>query len=140
MNTTVTVSVAEFRRLFKQFQDTTLYPDELLQIILEVAQLYVSNKINCFVKEPVQKQLIYLMAAHLTVCNSKITSEGDSDGGLITSASIDKVSVTKQIPTLKSALDAWLWQTAYGQQLLALLKLQATVGIYFGGSKENVFR
>lgn len=135
----VQVSVNEFRSLFKQFENKTVYSDSFLKIMLDVAKLYISDKKNCFVKQTVQKQMIYLMAAHLTVCNSKATT-GDSDGGLITSASIDKVSVSKQIPTLKSMLDAWLWQSAYGQQLSALLQIQATVGIYVGGTKENVFR
>lgn len=138
-NSTVQVSVTEFRTLFPEFANTTKYPDTTLQIMLDVAQLYVSNKITPFVKENVQKHLIYLMAAHLTVGNSQIAA-GNNTGGLISSAYIDTVTVTKQIPTLKSSLDAWLWQTTYGQQILALLKIQSTLGIYIGGQKENVFR
>lgn len=138
---TVEISVAEFRQRFPAFSNTTKYPDETVQAMLDTAVVYIPQNKNPFVKETVIKQMIYLMAAHLLTQNVSI-SAGNAAGGLVQSASVDGVSVSKALPNsiTKTSLSYWLAQTAYGQQLLALMKLQATVGIYVGGQKENVFR
>lgn len=135
----VQVNIAEFRQLFPAFNDTTKYPDNIVQIMLDTAQNYISANKNEYVKENVIKQMIYLMTAHLLIQNNNIASD-NTDGGLVTSASVGGVSVSKAIPPNKTALSYWLSTTVYGLQLRALLRLQATVGIYKGGTKENVFR
>lgn len=138
---TIQVSIAEFRTFFPAFQDTTKYPDSLVQVMLDTAVVYIPNHSNKYVKDNVIKQLCYLMAAHLLTINGALAAgTGDAAGGIVSSAHIDSVSVTKAVPQSKNAFQYWLNQSAYGQQLLALLKLQSAVGIYFGGTKENVFR
>ena len=140
-NMTIALSVAEFRTLFPAFSNTTKYPDATIQIMLDTAVVYIPNHVNKYVKDTVIKQLCYLMAAHLLTINGALAAgTGDAAGGIVSSAHIDSVSVTKAVPQSKNAFQYWLNQSAYGQQLLALLKLQSAVGIYFGGTRENVFR
>lgn len=80
---------------------------------------------------------IYLLTAHLLTMQDAI-SQGDSTGGLQTSASIDRVSVSVAIPSDLNALSYWLTQSRYGQELLALIELKvATPGI-IGGSFQRV--
>ena len=90
------------------------------------------------------KRLLSLLAVILVLAVITVpvfaAGTGDAAGGIVSSAHIDSVSVTKAVPQSKNAFQYWLNQSAYGQQLLALLKLQSAVGIYFGGTKENVFR
>lgn len=61
----------------------------------------------------------YLMVAHLLQI-ARNTALGQS-GGQITSASIDKVSVTVAQAPGTSSYSYWLNSTVYGQQLAALL-------------------
>lgn len=137
---TITVSVSEFRQLFPVFSNTTKYPDTLVQITLDTAIVYIPNQTNEFVKETVIKQMIYLLTAHMLVQNTAASAGNALGGGVVQSAHIDGVSVTKMTPPARTAFAYWLSSSAFGLQLLALLKMQATVGIYFGGTKENVFR
>ena len=55
----VQVNIAEFRQLFPAFNDTTKYPDNIVQIMLDTAQNYISANKNEYVKENVIKQMIY---------------------------------------------------------------------------------
>lgn len=138
---TVEISIAEFRTFFPTFNDTAKYPDTMVQVMLDTAVVYIPNLANKYVKDNVIKQMDYLMTAHLLTINGALANgTGDAAGGIVSSAHIDSVSVTKAIPQSKNAFQYWLNQSIYGQQLLALLKLQSAVGLYFGGTKENVFR
>ena len=74
------------------------------------------------------------MAAHLLTINDKIMSGNVSAGGRITSASIDKISVSLEAPQSKNDWNYWLSLTPYGQALLALLASKAPIGIYSGGT------
>ena len=138
---TVEITTSEFRSRFPVFSDETKYSEDTVQAMLNTAVVYISPERNPFVKDCTLRQMIYLLAAHLMVQNNDV-SKGNAQGGLVQSASIDGVSVSKALPNsiTKTSLSYWLAQSVYGQQLLALMKLQATVGIYVGGSKENVFR
>lgn len=136
----VTVTIAEFRQRFPAFSDTTLYSDEFIQNQLDVAQLYISPEPNCLVKPEIQKQMIYLMTAHLSELNSQLANGDASAGGQIGSASVGGVSVSRITPQNKNSFEYFLNSTGYGMQLLALLDMLSVVGIYIGGQKENVFR
>lgn len=136
----VSVTIAEFRYKFSAFSDTTKYSDSYVQMMLDTAQLYISPEENCLVDPEVQKQMIYLMTAHLLSINSALASGDMSAGGQVASASVGGVSVSKAIPKNRTDFEYFLNSTGYGMQLLALLNLQSVVGIYIGGQKENVFR
>lgn len=137
----ITVSVSEFRQKFPMFDDTTKYSDSFIQSMIDVAKLYISPEPNCMVSVEMQKQMIYLMTAHLLTLNYQIM-QGDmsSASGQVASASVGGVSVSKAIPNNKTELDYWLNLTPFGMQLLALLSLMTGVGFYMGGQRENVFR
>ena len=136
------LSVAEFRQRFPSFSDTTKYSDEFIQSQLDVAMLYISPDPNCLVTQCQQKQMIYLLSAHLVELNKSVaSSSGSSIGaGQVASASVGGVSVSKALPNNRTELDYWLNMTPYGMQLLALLSMLTGVGIYIGGQRENVFR
>ena len=136
----VIVTIAEFRQRFPAFSDTTKYSDEVVQTQLDVAQLYISPKKNCLVNQSQQKQMIYLMTAHLLTINTALANGDTTAGGQIASASVGGVSVSKAIPTNKTELEYFLNSTGYGMQLLTLLSLFSVVGFYIGGQRENVFR
>lgn len=135
------ITVSEFRQKFPMFDDTTKYSDSFIQSMIDVAKLYISPEPNCMVSVEMQKQMIYLMTAHLLTLNYQIM-QGDmsSASGQVASASVGGVSVSKAIPNNKTELDYWLNLTPFGMQLLALLSLMTGVGFYVGGQRENVFR
>ena len=141
MATAVEITTGEFRSRFPVFNNETTHTEDTIQAMLNTAVLYISPKPNRYVDECTLKQMIYLMAAHLTVQNNNAAA-GNIEGGLVQSASVGGVSVSKALPraATNNNFDYWLTQSIYGQQLLALIKLQANVGIYIGGTPENVFR
>ena len=137
--TNVVVTIAEFRQRFPLFQDNSKYSDDIVQCMLDTATMYIPTTINCYVKDSVLKQMIYLMTAHL-ILQYQDLADGNNNSGMMSSATIDKISISKTIPPNKTQLQWWLNSTTYGTQLLSLLKLQSAGGLYIGGSKENVFR
>lgn len=134
----VNVSIAEFRQRFPIFSNTTKYPDTVVQTMLDTAIIYIPNRTTCCKSEAIVKEMIYLMTAHLLVSSTDTATGGT--GGVVQSASVGGVSVSKMAPPVKNMFSYWLAGTPYGQQLLAMLKMQSTIGVYVGGTKENVFR
>lgn len=83
--------------------------------------------------DPVMWQL---MVAHMLQLQAATTNGGAS--GPVTSATIDKVSVTIQPPPVgSSAYKFWLFSTPYGTQLAALLSRCSSGGVYVGGQPER---
>ena len=136
----VSVNIAEFRYRFPAFSDVTKYSDDCVQMMLDTAQLYISPEENCLVKPEQQKQMIYLMTAHLTDINKQLADGNSGAGGQVASASVGGVSVSNAIPNNRTDFEYFLNSTGYGKQLLALLGMLSAVGLYIGGQKENVFR
>ena len=130
----ITITVAEFRSAMPAFSNTTKYSDTLVATMIEQAEYYVSP-INCGVlKDNSRKYAIELMAAHLLTLNDKIMSGNVSAGGRITSANIDKISVSLEAPKNQNDWQYWLGLTPYGLALLALLASKAPLGFYSGGT------
>lgn len=134
-----------FRQLFAAFANATTYPTASLQMYWAVASDYISTNDNpCNMLNGASLQLaLDLMCAHLTTlftadANNASSGEGPGVAGTIeTSASVGSVSVSNLPPPIKDAWDYWLNQTAYGQQLLALLKIKSVGGFYVGGLPER---
>lgn len=133
----ITVTVDDFRQSMKQFADETAYPDEMVEISLDRAYHYISG---CTCSCSWRGYALKLMAAHLLTISTKIINGDSSAGGRITSTSIDKISVSLDVPQTKTELDYWLSLTPYGLELLALLNAKASAGIYSGGKCYRVFR
>jgi hypothetical protein len=86
-----------------------------------------------------KKQLvIFLYAAHFLTLQSWITN-GDAAGGMETSASIDRVSVTKTLATNNSdSTFVTLPYTRYGEMLLEFFNVHFATPFYVGGSYTRV--
>lgn len=86
-----------------------------------------------------KQYVVFLLTAHFLTLQNNIKN-GETSGGLETSASIDKVSITITPPPFSDNFEYWLNQTTYGQQLLAFLYLQSAVPNLIGGSFQRVLR
>lgn len=118
--------LATFRELYPQFDDVS---DDVVELTATQALCYIGS--TC-----ADDCAIYLMVAHLLQLAANASN--NLPGGQITSASIDKVSVTvAQAPGSNNSYTYWLNSTAYGQQLAALLARCAVGGTYVGGLPER---
>jgi Protein of unknown function (DUF4054) len=118
-----------FRALFPPYENYLL---ARLQAYWDTATAYVSNaKGGCYTggMTVAQRTLaLNLMTAHLVYLSGAI-SAGDTPG-VLTGATIDKVSITLQPPPQPNQWTYWLNQSPYGQQLLALLQVASVGGFY----------
>lgn len=131
-----TFDPAAFRALFPVFADTTTYPDALLSGYFEMAGCYVGLSDSCSLWGNCRQTALNLMTAHLAALFGDINS-GDATIGIITSSTIDRVSVTEQVPTTRPGWQSFLIKTPYGQQLWALLSVKGIGGLMVGGSRER---
>lgn len=133
----VILTVDDFRQSMPQFSDETIYPDDMVDLSIDRARHYINGgKFPCNWRGYAYK----LMTAHLLTISTKVMSGDSSANGRITSTSIDKISVSLDVPQTKDELDYWLSLTPYGLELLALLNAKAPAGIYSGGKCYRVFR
>lgn len=132
---TIIFDISDFRQRFPEFADDITYPDAMLQMYFEMATCYVSDEdYGCLVGS-CRELALGFMTAHLVKIGTDTTT-GD-DPSFVTSATVDKVSVSTQPPPQKDQYEWWLSLTSYGQQLLALLRSKSAGGFYIGGSLER---
>ncbi|OWK42459.1 DUF4054 domain-containing protein [Fimbriiglobus ruber] len=121
-----------FRSLFPAYANTVLYPAAMVQAFWDTATAYVSNrKGGCYTGGmTVAQQTLALnqMTAHLLYLNGQIAA--GNTPGVMTGATIDKISITLEPPPAPNAWQYWLQSTPYGQQLLALLQVVSAGGFY----------
>lgn len=127
---------AEFRTLYPQFADETLYPDATLQMWWTLASIAMDTVDNCVLSGDALQQAIYMLMAHIGTIMTR-TAEGQTAVGPVSSATIDKVTVAHAVPPFKNGWQAYLSQTPYGMQLWALLEAAAAGGFYIGGRPES---
>lgn len=132
----VTLDISEFREQYPTFSDKTKYPDATIQRAFDMSSIYIDNNTNCMLDEKQLKTILYLMTAHLLQIETNALS--GNTVGVVTSASIDKISVTIADPNSKSEFSYFLNQTIYGQRLLALFKVLTMGGFYIGGKPETL--
>ncbi|MCD1124813.1 DUF4054 domain-containing protein [Jinshanibacter sp. LJY008] len=141
MPATITFDAILFRKRFTVFSDPDKYPTETLQDFWDQATDYISSEDYGWLSGGKRKSAINMMTAHLLALNDILTtgeSEGIGTGGITTSATIDKVSVTQAPPPPASdEWQYWLSQTPYGLELLALLQVHSVGGFYIGGLPER---
>lgn len=143
------LDIAKFRKQFPQFADQVAYPDEMIEMYWETAQVWIANDecpYNVLNGKTLQLALNY-MTAHLLAmfavsAEEPEPGEGGSEvstgGGFVSSATVGEVSVTKMTPPAKDGWEWWLEQSPYGAALLAFLQQMAVGGIYVGGLPERV--
>ena len=141
MSQEILVSVADFRNIFKEYEDTGKYPDALIESYIEQAGCYCSTLNYGILNGKCRKLAIELMAAHLFSLDNLVESESDSENGIVTSATIDQVNVNFAPPPLGDNDSAWWYnQTPYGRRYRNLLKAKVPVGVYVGGSFQRNYK
>ena len=135
----VILTVDDFRQSMPQFADATVYSDELIELSIDRAGYYINGG-NCTCPCNWRGYAYKLMVAHLLTISYKTINGDNSSSGRVTSTTIDKISVSLDVPQTKNELDYWLSLTPYGLELLALLNAKAPAGIYSGGKCYRVFR
>ena len=125
----MTFPLANFRTLYPQFISST---DALIELLAEQALCYFSA--GC--SDACHDQLWMLAVAHMLTLNQR-DAAGESQSGAVTSATIDKVSVSFAAPVSTPAAGHWFNLTPFGPQFPALNK-RCNGGIKFiGGSRER---
>ena len=127
--------VAAFRVAFPLFCDATAFPDSVLQGYWDAAACIISDANYGRLSGGCRARALNLMAAHLAALQVAI-AEGNAPAQ-ITSATIEKITVSLNPPPTKDGFDYWLSLTPYGMQLWALLKAKSSGGFYVGGIAER---
>lgn len=135
-----TFNIPSFRQQFKQFSDAIAFTDMTLQAYWDTASQYIANQTQSLLiggmTNPQLLLALNLMTAHIAALGVMIADGNGQVPGMVTGATIDKVSVTLEPPPFESQFQWWLNLTPYGQQLLALLQVQSVGGVYIGGALE----
>lgn len=134
----VTLNISDFRSLYPDFADVSIYTDLLIEDNFDFATMYIKNETNCRIDIHKLTRMLYLMTAHLLSLNVENPNESDEvTNGNVTSASIDKISVSINTLQTKTAFQHFLNSTKYGAQLLSLMGLLSIGGFSVGGLPER---
>lgn len=133
---------ASFRAMFPEFSDTIKYPAVMIEQYFDLATIFISSDGSpCTgLSGKTLRAALNYMTAHLMVLSLQQSAAGSAtsnQGGFETSASIGEISVSKLAPPAKDAWQYWLYQTPYGQALMALLGALAAGGLSVGGLPER---
>lgn len=121
----MTFDLSVFRSLYPQFSTVS-----------DAAVMAASGQADCYIDSTYADDCaIYLMVAHLLQLSANAAT--GKPGGQITTATIDKVSVTVAQAPGTTSYAYWLNSTPYGQQLAALLARCAAGGTHVGGLPER---
>lgn len=123
--------LAKFRILYPMFNSVE---DNVVLTFAELGECYLSK---C--DDTCAEQAWMLVVAHMLYLRQK-QEAGENQPGTITSATIDKVSVSFAAPPQGTSEDHWFNLTPYGQQLLALLakcKKTNSAPFYVGSMPER---
>jgi hypothetical protein len=125
------LDVELFRELFPAFSDEEKFPDTRILLFFERAQETLSlPKAKVWPCELLTAHLLHLW--HLAA-----QGQGGGAFGTVTSVSQGSVSVSMTAPQAKTAWQAWLSGSPYGQELWAWLSIKASGGWSVGGLPER---
>lgn len=127
----ITFNVAQFRAAYPEF-GATPPTDATLQGYWNTATCFVSDCNYGWLRGDCRAQVLNLLAAHIATLAALI-AVGETPG-IVTGATIDKVSVTLEPPPATSQQQWWFNLTPYGAQAWALLSVRSVGGFYVGGS------
>lgn len=130
-----TLDLAVFRLQFPLFADPAAFPDAYIQAQWDAAAVQISPWDGAFMSGARLQRALNLLTAHLMQINLNMSTGGA--GGVMQSASIDKVAVAMVAPPARSGWQYWLASTPYGLQLWAFLKAIAGPGYFLGGLPER---
>lgn len=134
--TAIAFDYAKFGEMFPEFSTLS---EQYVQFRWDIAICYVSDENYGCLSGTCRENVLLYVTAHIIQIENATRGESGAEAGVITSASIDKISVTVQAPPNadKSAFAYWLNKTPYGQNALALLKSASVGGLYIGGLPER---
>jgi hypothetical protein len=124
--------VTQFRIDYPQFSNSTTFPDVTLTSYWYQGFGIVSSRNYGYLEGLARFRALNLITAHLSAI-SAIIAAGRTPY-IMASATISSESISLDPPPKPDQFQWWLNTTPYGQQLLAMLQVKATGGIYIGGS------
>jgi hypothetical protein len=140
---TIQLNTENFRLLFSAFSNSTKYPDAKIQLFWNNSGSYINNQAGgCYcggLSTAQQTLALNYMTAHLLFIADQAAS-GET-GGVLTGATIDKISVSLEPPPQTNQWQWWLNQSPYGQELLALLQVASVGGRFYNPAMvQGAFR
>jgi hypothetical protein len=131
----IVFDIAEFRIKYSIFDGIS---DSVVLRAFDSAEMFISNNTSCYLDENRLKYVLYLMTAHILQIGIYTASNRGGTAGIVSSASIDKISVSFESRISKSAFQYFLNKTIYGEEILALFSLWSAGGYYIGGSNSTL--
>lgn len=129
------LDIATFRVLFPAFANETAYPDGVLNVFWGSAVAFLGDYDGCLLRGAALQSALNYMTAHLL--QSDVMIRRGQTFAVVTGSTVDKVSVTREPPPIRSMWQWWLATTPYGLQLWALLTASSAGGFYIGGRPER---
>ena len=141
----------EFYSLFPEFKGSEDYSQALVAAAAKQARFFVKPS-WCRELDGPERDYVYNLAVAHIACLLKKQQAGlngsaipgtgnfagaDAGPGVVTSASVGGVSVTKtQLSQIKSMWQEWFYQTPYGRTMMVLLEQCASTGFYYEGGEN----
>lgn len=134
-----TLDIAVFRALFPEFLNATAFPDAVIQAQWDVAVSAMGDQDGWALSGAALRNALNYLTAHQMKLALIANTGGGGSGvaGVVTGATIDKVSVQLAAPTTKGGWQYWLASTPYGVALWAFLQMKSAGGLYIGGRPER---
>lgn len=131
----IVFDIAEFRVKYPIFDSIS---DAVVLRAFESAEMFISNNTSCYLSESRLKYVLYLMTAHMLQIGIDTASNDGGNAGIVSSTSIDKISVSFEARLNKTSFQYFLNKTIYGEEILALFSLWSAGGYYIGGSNATL--
>ena len=131
----IVFDIAEFRVQYPIFDTIS---DAVVLRAFASAEMFISNNTNCYLDESKLKYVLYLMTAHMLQIGVDTASNAGGNAGIVSSTSIDKISVSFEARLNKTSFQYFLNKTIYGEEILALFSLWSAGGFYIGGSTATL--
>lgn len=130
---TAAILTLDYALFQQQIPAYASYAQPTVQLWWDAATNYMSDVGNCgSLQGDARQYALNLLTAHLIYQSVQIAA--NQVPGIMTNATIDKVTVGLVPSPLPNQWQWWLGTSPYGQQLLALLQSKSTGGFYIGGS------
>jgi len=130
-----TLDISAFRLAFPAFANATLYPNATIELRWGEATVYLGEYDGCLLSGVGLQSALNYLTAHI-LASFDLIGRGQTPG-IVTSSTVDKVSVSLAPPPTKKGWQWWLATTPYGIQLWALLTAKSAGGYYAGGRPER---
>lgn len=127
---------ADLRLNFPYFNDPNFFTYLQLDLAITAARGQIPATNYGRIQGPTKLRAIYLLAAHMLYVQRQ--AMGGGTAGVVTSSTVDKVSVMMMTPPAKTQWAWWLSQSPYGVELQGLLATKSAGGFYVPGSIERM--